>query len=74
MFAKAPLDSLKSTIIITAVPVSITLIFCIISIFKWLKQDYGDMTRDEITRLEKETPPDLPETGDLSPSTGEKQV
>ena len=72
MFAKAPLDSLKSTIIITAIPVSITLIFYIISIFKWLKQDYGDMTRDEITRKEKETVPDFPEKEPLSPSSCEK--
>lgn len=48
MFAKAPLDSLKSTIVITAIPVSVALIFCIISIFKWLKADYGSLTRNQI--------------------------
>lgn len=48
MFANADLNVFKSTIVITAIPVSVILIFCIISIFKWLKEDYGDMTRNQI--------------------------
>ncbi|MEG2286172.1 MAG: BCCT family transporter [Eubacterium sp.] len=53
MFANASLGALKSTIVITAVPVSITLIFCIISLFKWLKEDYGKFSRNEITTMEE---------------------
>lgn len=56
MFAKAPLDALKSAIIIAAIPVSITLFFCIISLFKWLKYDFGKVSRGEIvTRTEEDT-------------------
>ncbi|MDO4287856.1 MAG: BCCT family transporter [Eubacterium sp.] len=53
MFAKAPLDSLKSAIILSALPVSVTLIFCLISLFKWLRYDFGRVSRDEICEKTK---------------------
>ena len=50
MFAKSPLDSLKSAIILAAIPVSVTLIFCLISLFKWLKYDFGAVGKTEIAK------------------------
>ena len=53
MFAKAPLDSLKSAIILSAIPVSVTLIFCLISLFKWLKSDFGQ-SKEEKTVIKRD--------------------
>lgn len=65
MFAKAPLDSLKSAIIISALPVSITLIFCVVSLYKWMKKDFGSLTRAQIIEKEKDPTPDF-EPGDFT--------
>ncbi|MEG0379018.1 MAG: BCCT family transporter, partial [Eubacterium sp.] len=59
MFAKAPLDSLKSAIIISALPVSITLILCVVSLYKWMKKDFGQYTRAQIIEKEKDPTPDF---------------
>lgn len=64
MFAKAPLDTLKSAIIISALPVSITLILCVVSLYKWVKKDFGQYTRAEIIEKEKDPTPDF-EPGDF---------
>ncbi|PWW53898.1 BCCT family transporter [Eubacterium limosum] len=72
MFAKAPLDSLKSAIIISALPVSVTLILCVVSLYKWMKKDFGSLTRAQIIEKEKDPTPDF-EPGDFTlPEKGKK--
>ena len=48
--ANATVAGFKATLIITSVPISLTIILCLISCHKWLTQDYGSWTREEIER------------------------
>lgn len=43
-----PLGGLQAMLILTAIPVSLTIFFAMHSILKWLRQDYGHQTRQEI--------------------------
>ncbi len=45
-----PLGGLQAMLILTAIPVSVTIIFAMISCVKWLREDYGHKTRDEIAQ------------------------
>lgn len=59
MFARAQLDALKSILIISAVPVSFTLILCVISLCRWLREDFGHLARMEIIEKERDPNPDF---------------
>lgn len=48
--ANATVAGFKATLIITSVPISLTIILCLISCHKWLTQDFGSWTREEIER------------------------
>ena len=48
--ANSTIAGFKAVLIITSVPISILIIFCIISCHKWLTEDFGSWTREEITR------------------------
>ncbi|MEG2657839.1 MAG: BCCT family transporter [Clostridiales bacterium] len=43
-----PLGGLQAMLILTAIPISVTVIFAMISCYKWLREDYGHKTRQEI--------------------------
>ena len=43
-----PLGGLQAMLIITAVPVSVTVIFSMLAARKWFKEDYGQYTKEEI--------------------------
>ena len=43
-----PLGGLQAMLIITAVPVSVTVIFSMIASHRWFKEDFGQYTREEI--------------------------
>jgi len=43
-----PLGGLQAMLILTAIPVSVLLFFVMYSGHKWIKEDYGHKTRDEI--------------------------
>lgn len=48
--ANATLSGFKAVLVITSIPISILIIFCIISCHKWLTQDFGKWSREEIDR------------------------
>lgn len=50
LVAGSPLTGFKAVLIITSVPISILIIFCLISCQKWLMEDYGHWTAEEIKR------------------------
>ena len=54
------LAGFKSVLIITAVPISILIIMCLISCQKWLFQDYGDWTSQEIQKYFSVYEDDIP--------------
>lgn len=70
-----PLGGLQAMLILTAIPVSITIFFAMHSGVKWLREDYGHKTREEIAREfmtdeqrqaydKKRAASDLPSVGD----------
>lgn len=54
------LAGFKAVLIITAVPISILIIMCLISCQKWLFQDYGDWTAQEIQKYFSVYEDDIP--------------
>ncbi len=48
LYAKSSLSGFQSVLILTSIPVSICIIMAMISCTKWLREDYGHKTREEI--------------------------
>ncbi len=51
LVASSPLTGFKAVLIITSVPISLLIIFCLISCQKWLREDYGSWTAEDIKRF-----------------------
>jgi BCCT family betaine/carnitine transporter len=50
LWAGSSLSGFKSVLIITSVPVSLLILCCIITCHKWVRQDFGSWTREEIIK------------------------
>lgn len=48
LWAQADLSGFKSVLILTAIPVSILILLCMITCSKWLREDFGHMSKQEI--------------------------
>ena len=48
LWAEASLSGFKAVLILTAIPVSILILLSIITCTKWLKEDFGMMSKEEI--------------------------
>ncbi len=69
-----PLGGLQAVLILTGIPVSVTVFLAMYSIWKWLREDFGHKTRDEIVRefmdpeklaeLDAKRAADIPVAGD----------
>jgi BCCT family betaine/carnitine transporter len=48
IFAKAPLNTMKTTVIVTAIPFAIITLIKVYGLLKWLREDYGDVPAHQI--------------------------
>ncbi len=48
LWAQADLSGFKAVLILTAIPVSLLIVLCMITCAKWLKEDFGHMSKQEI--------------------------
>ncbi len=48
LWCQADISGFKAVLIITAIPVSILILFCMISCTRWVKEDFGHMSKEEI--------------------------
>ncbi|MBQ4093133.1 MAG: BCCT family transporter, partial [Firmicutes bacterium] len=48
LWAQASLAGLKAVLIITSIPVAILVLLCVLSCTRWLKEDFGCMSKQEI--------------------------
>ncbi|MEE0776213.1 MAG: BCCT family transporter [Bacillota bacterium] len=48
LWSGSSLSGFQAVLIITALPTSVVILLCILSCSKWLKEDFGHMTRQEI--------------------------
>ncbi|HMM06514.1 MAG TPA: BCCT family transporter [Clostridiales bacterium] len=48
LWAQADLSGFKAVLILTAIPVSLLILLCMITCAKWLKEDFGHMSKQEI--------------------------
>ncbi|QBJ78728.1 BCCT family transporter [Aquitalea sp. USM4] len=56
IFAKAPLNTMKTTVIVTAIPFAIITLVKVYGLLKWLREDYGDVPAH---RIGEQPPPEV---------------
>ncbi|WP_137008380.1 MULTISPECIES: BCCT family transporter [Aquitalea] len=48
IFAKAPLNTMKTTVIVTAIPFALITLVMVYGLLKWLREDYGDVPAHQV--------------------------
>jgi BCCT family betaine/carnitine transporter len=48
IFIDAPLDTIKTAAIVTAIPLLVVLVIMNYGMIRWMREDYGDVSREAI--------------------------